>query len=316
VVNRRAFIPASERPTAKKKTRAALFTNPWQALSALANMGLLVLAVAGYFLTVRPVYQKELLEEQTARMQKERLSLTDQLAQLNAQVAAAEKSLAMERVQAAQYREQAIREENEFRERLASETAAYLHQTNDAKDRLAAVEARAARWSADLKRSEVLHKHQEFIAQRCVHDFASSEQPLEAMFLGCMSVPNGLELSQGDYALLRDWTDFYARNIAATLAAPRESSLLYGWAALRRDFPESEVCWDDSATPLNAEQVRTCTMFKPMAIAISRAGDFGMALNEATRNVVAAVEAGATPESVRLHPRPAAPRPPPLVVIK
>jgi len=187
---------------------------------ALANVGLLVLAVAGYFLTVKPVYQKELLEEQTARMQKERLALTDQLAQLNAEVAAAEKGLANEILQAAQYREQVIREENEFRERLASETAAYLRQTNDAKQRLAEVEARAARWSADLKRSEIIHKHQEFVAQRCVHDFASSQQPLDTMLLGCMSVPSGLELSQGDYALLRDWSDFYARNITATLAAP------------------------------------------------------------------------------------------------
>jgi hypothetical protein len=313
-VKRRGFIPAVERPTTKK-TRAALVANPWQALSALSNLGILVLAVAGYFLTVKPVYQKELLEEQTARMQKERLALTDQLAQLNAQVADAEKNLAAERLQAAQYRQQAIREENEFRERLASETAAYLRQTNDAKARLAEVEARAARWSADLKRSEILHKHQDAIDQRCVHDFASNEQPLGEMLLRCMSVPNGLELSSEDYSLLRDWSDFYARNMAATLGAPNESSLLYGWAALRRDFPESEMCWGDT-TNLSAEQERMCARFNPMAVAITRAGDFGMALNEATRNIVAGVEAGTTPQQVRTRPGPVAPSAPPLVVVR
>jgi TolA-binding protein len=65
-----------------------------KAAADLSQMGLLVLATFGYFYTVVPVYQKELLSEDIAKKQLEFSKMTDALAEKEAQISEAQKTLA------------------------------------------------------------------------------------------------------------------------------------------------------------------------------------------------------------------------------
>ncbi len=112
-------------------------------LGAWSQIGMLLLVAFGYFYTVRPVFQYQLLQEQTAKLELEKIETKKHLTQLNMAKSEAEKDLALLR--------EALDREKDERNKLVTQLMDTRSKEELAKKRAQDIESKVAK---DLKALE------------------------------------------------------------------------------------------------------------------------------------------------------------------